>query len=71
MIALMVAARRRPALTREVFEDQWFESRAAMDAALNESRYLEIIRPDEDRFLDRDGFLSFVTRPLVQRELEG
>ncbi len=48
----------------------WFESEEAMVAAFNEPRYLEIIRVDEDRFLDRDACLSFVTRPLVQEELE-
>ncbi len=48
----------------------WFESHAAMVAAFSEPRYLEIIRPDEDRFLDRDGCLSFVTRPVIQKELE-
>lgn len=120
MIALIVAARRRPDLTREEFEDHWlnrhgplvlsvpefakylkryvlhpfdadgegqalvlgatpeydgvgelwFDSHASMVAAFNEPRYLEIIRPDEDRFLDRDDCLSFVTRPLIQKELE-
>lgn len=48
----------------------WFDSHAAMIAAFNEPRYLEIIRPDEDRFLDRDACLSFVTRPMIQKELE-
>ncbi len=46
----------------------WFESHAAMVAAFNEPRYLEIIRPDEDLFLDRDGCLTFVTRPVIRRE---
>ena len=46
----------------------WFENHAAMVAAFNEPRYLEIIRPDEDLFLDRDGCLTFVTRPLIHRE---
>lgn len=120
MIALIVAARRRPDLTREEFvrhwiekhaplvlsvpefarylkryvlhpfaEDPdghdlvlgigsdydgvgelWFEDHASMVAAFSEPRYLEIIRVDEDRFLDRDNCLSFVTRPLIQKELE-
>jgi len=48
----------------------WFENHAAMIAAFNEPRYLEIIRPDEDRFLDRDACLTFVTQPLIQKELE-
>lgn len=48
----------------------WFESHAAMIAAFNEPRYLEIIRPDEDRFLDRNACLSFVTTPTIQKELE-
>lgn len=48
----------------------WFDSHAAMVSAFSEPRYLEIIRPDEDRFLDRDKCLTFVTRPLIQKELE-
>lgn len=48
----------------------WFESHAAMVAAFNEPRYLEIIRPDEDRFLDRNGCMSFVTTPTIQKELD-
>ena len=51
----------------DVYKRQ-FESHAAMVAAFNEPRYLEIIRPDEDLFLDRDGCLTFVTRPLIHRE---
>jgi len=43
----------------------WFESRADMEAAFSEPRYLEIIRPDEDRFLDRDACLSFVTEEHI------
>ena len=119
MISLIVAAKRRPDLTREQFVDYWlnrhaplvlsvpefarhvkryvlhpfdadgegealvlgaapdydgvgelwFDSHAAMVAAFSEQRYLEVIRPDEDRFLDRDACLSFVTRPHVQKEL--
>lgn len=120
MIALIVAARRRPDLTREQFVhhwlekhgplvlsvpefarhlkryvlhpfaegaeghelvlgaapdydgvgELWFEDHASMEAAFNEPRYLEIIRVDEDRFLDRDKCISFVTQPLIQKELE-
>ena len=43
----------------------WFESRAAMETAFSEPRYLEIIRPDEDRFLDRDACLTFVTEEHI------
>ena len=118
MIALIVAARKRPDLTREEFvshwtekhaplvlsvpefarhlkryvlhpfaEDPdghglvlgampeydgvgelWFDDHASMVAAFNEPKYLEIIRVDEDRFLDRDNCLSFVTQPLIQKE---
>lgn len=46
----------------------WFDSHAEMVSAFSEPRYLEIIRPDEDRFLDRDGCLTFVTRPLIQKD---
>ncbi|MGE3599143.1 MAG: EthD domain-containing protein [Dehalococcoidia bacterium] len=38
----------------------WFDSREAMNAALNEPRYLEIMRPDEHNFIDLEGCLSFV-----------
>jgi uncharacterized protein (TIGR02118 family) len=38
----------------------WFESREAMNAALNEPRYLEVMRPDEEKFIDLAGCLSFV-----------
>lgn len=48
----------------------WFDDHASMVAAFNEPRYLEIIRPDEEKFLDRDNSLSFVTETLVQKELE-
>ena len=37
-----------------------FDSRAAMNAALSEPRYLEIMRPDELKFIDIEGCLSFV-----------
>ena len=47
----------------------WFYDHNAMVAAFSEPRYLEIIRPDEDKFLDRDNSLSFVTETLVQKEL--
>ncbi|MGE0858036.1 MAG: EthD domain-containing protein [Gammaproteobacteria bacterium] len=38
----------------------WFDSREAMNAALSEPRYLEIIKPDEREFIDLDGCLSFI-----------
>ena len=118
MIALIVAAKRHPDLTRAEFEDYWlnrhgplvlsvpeymrhvkryvicprdsesegqalvlggdsdydgvgelwYESHAEMVAAFNEPRYLEIIRPDEDKFLDRDGCMTFVTQLHIQKD---
>ncbi len=47
----------------------WFDDQASMIAAFNEPRYLEIIRPDEDVFLDRDGCMTFVTEARVMKEL--
>lgn len=38
----------------------WFDSRAAMQAAFQEPRYLEVIRPDEVKFFDAARCLSFV-----------
>lgn len=38
----------------------WFDSREAMKAAFEEPRYLEIIRPDEQVFLDASRCLSFI-----------
>ena len=38
----------------------WFDSRATMKAAFEEPRYLEIIRPDEQLFLDVGRCLSFI-----------
>lgn len=43
----------------------WFDSREAMNAALNEPRYLEIMRPDEHKFIDLEGCLSFVAEERV------
>lgn len=38
----------------------WFDSREAMTAAFAEPRYLEIIRPDEEKFFDASRCLSFI-----------
>lgn len=38
----------------------WFDSREAMNEAFREPRYLEIIKPDELRFIDIEGCLSFI-----------
>lgn len=46
----------------------WFDSREAMNAALNEPRYLEIMRPDELKFIDLDGCLSFIGDERVMFE---
>ncbi len=43
----------------------WFDSREAMNAALTEPRYLEIMRPDELKFIDLEGCLSFVADERV------
>lgn len=38
-----------------------FDSRETMMQAFNEPKYLEIIRPDEHKFLDWEGCVSVVT----------
>jgi len=46
----------------------WFDSRESMKTAFEEPRYLEIIRPDELKFLDLDKCIIFITRELVIHE---
>lgn len=43
----------------------WFDSREAMKAAFEEPRYLEIIRPDEERFFDATRCLSFISNAHI------
>ncbi|MGD9664749.1 MAG: EthD domain-containing protein [Novosphingobium sp.] len=43
----------------------WFDSVEAMMEAFSEPKYLEIIRPDEELFLDRDACLTFVTEERI------
>jgi uncharacterized protein (TIGR02118 family) len=43
----------------------WFDSRESMQTAFEEPRYLEIIRPDELKFLDLDKCIIFITQELV------
>lgn len=43
----------------------WFDSREAMNAALNEPVYLKNVKPDEHRFIDLDNCLSFVAEERV------
>jgi uncharacterized protein (TIGR02118 family) len=43
----------------------WFDSREAMNEALNEPVYLEKVKPDEYRFIDLDSCLSFVAEERV------
>ena len=45
-----------------------FESVETMKLAFDEPRYIEIIRPDEHKFLDRDACLTFVTEEKIQFE---
>src|ERR1700736_5681275 len=49
----------------------WFDSRESMNAALNEPRYLEIMRPDEYNFIDLDGCLSFVGEERIIYDADG
>lgn len=43
----------------------WFDSRESMDEALNEPVYLGKIKPDERKFIDLDGCLSFISEERV------
>ena len=38
----------------------WYDSREAMNASFQEPRYLELIKPDELKFIDIEGCLSFI-----------
>jgi uncharacterized protein (TIGR02118 family) len=44
-----------------------FDDLNAMKVAFAEPKYLEIIRPDEDKFLDRDACLTFLTEERIQK----
>lgn len=46
-----------------------FDDLDAMKTAFSEPRYLEIIRVDEDKFLNRDACLTFLTEERVQKEM--
>ena len=48
-----------------------FDDVESMKKAFNDPEYLEIIRPDEDKFLDRAGCLTFMTDERIQKELPG
>jgi uncharacterized protein (TIGR02118 family) len=43
----------------------WFDSRESMATAFAEPKYLEIIRPDELKFLDLERCVIFITQELV------
>jgi uncharacterized protein (TIGR02118 family) len=42
----------------------WFDNTEELSRAFNEPRYLEIIRPDELKFVDISNCLSFVTEEV-------
>lgn len=46
----------------------WFESVEDMQQAFSEPRYLEIIRPDEQKFLDLPNCVTFITEevPMIE-----
>src|SRR3546814_5431273 len=48
----------------------WFDSRESMQAAFEEPRYLEIIRPDEEKFIDATRCLSFIRSEEHTSELQ-
>jgi len=42
----------------------WFDSAEEIERAFEEPRYLEIIRPDELKFVDVPGCISFITEEV-------
>lgn len=46
-----------------------FDDTESMKKAFSDPEYLAIIRPDEDKFLDRGACLTFLTREHVQKEI--
>ena len=42
----------------------WFDSAEEIERAFEEPRYLEIIRPDELKFVDVTGCISFITEEV-------
>lgn len=46
----------------------WFDSPETLQQAFNEPRYLEIIRPDELKFIDLDKCLAFQTEELTMTD---
>jgi uncharacterized protein (TIGR02118 family) len=42
----------------------WFDSVEELNQAFNEPRYLEIIRPDERKFVDLANSFSFITEEV-------
>ena len=42
----------------------WFDNAAAIKTAFDEPRYLEVIRPDEEKFIDLAGSVIFLTEEV-------
>jgi hypothetical protein len=42
----------------------WFDSQEDLVKAFHEPRYLEIIRPDERKFVDLEKCISFITEEV-------
>ena len=42
----------------------WFDDVASMELAFNEPRYLEVIKPDERKFVDLDKCVSYISEEL-------
>jgi uncharacterized protein (TIGR02118 family) len=50
----------------------WFDSLESMQTAFAEPRYLEVIRPDESKFLDLERCIVFITHEwVIHDELSG
>ena len=42
----------------------WFDDVASIELAFNEPRYLEVIKPDERKFVDLDSCVSYISEEL-------
>ncbi len=42
----------------------WFDNVESIERAFNEPRYLEVIKPDEKKFVDLEGCVSYISEEL-------
>ena len=49
----------------------WFENTQAMTRAFNEPRFIELVGPDDEKFIDRDAVAIMVTQEIEKIALNG